>query len=284
MNRQEIYDQITLEFISNPDIITKYQLNVNQSFDQQFSKFSFEAILFNVIAAILYVYVNLFEKHKEFIERRALEIRPGNIRWYGSISKAFQFGDALLYNEDSLVYEYENIDESKQIVKLASATESGQSILLKVANLDANGLPEKLEPNELSAFQTYIDKVKIAGVIVNCVSRDPDLLRAEYDVYYDPLVLNSDGSLISNPSVFPVENAINQYLINIPFDSRFNVTGLTDSVQKAQGVVNPILTLATAKFGLGNHEPVTSYYTTNSGYMRIDTDFPLSNSINYIAI
>ena len=93
--------------------------------------------------------------------------------------------------------------------------------------------------------------------------------------------MNSDGSLFSDPAVFPAEDAIKAYLKNLPFDGRFNITELTDKVQSAEGIVNPIFQSASGKSGTQSYQSITDYYGSNAGYMIIDPNYPLSNTITY---
>lgn len=281
MTKKEIYEQITSEFVQDANIQSLYNLNPNLSYNDQFSKFSFETILFNFIASILVVYYFLFKEHKEEIENRALEIQSGNTRWYAEQAKLFQFSDNLVWNQDALRFEYQPINELNRIVTYASATDLGNSVIVKVAK-DNDGFPEKLSPIELNRVQVYMNQIKFAGTILDVVSRDPDELRLSMEVYADPLVLNNDGSLLSDPSVFPVENAINDYLSNLDFDAIYTNTSLIDRIQEQPGVLNPILTSTEARFGTQAYQPIGSFYQSNAGYMVIDPNSPLSASINYI--
>ena len=109
-----------------------------------------------------------------------------------------------------------------------------------------------------------------------------DLLKLFYKIYYNPLVLAPDGSLLSEASTFPVQNTINSFIKSLQFNGEFNLTALTDALQKTEGVVDPVLTSAEAKFGSYQYQPIVDFYVANAGYLKIDTDFPLSNTLTYI--
>jgi hypothetical protein len=277
----EIYDQLTTNFVNNATIQQRYGLTPGQTFDQQFSKVSLEAALFHVVSYSIWILESLFDKHVTWINNRAKEIITGNTPWYARIALEYQHGDALVWNSDKGVYEYAEIDESIQIVKYAKAIDSS-IVLIKVAK-DNGGVPEKLDAAQLNALTAYMDKRKFAGVKLDIVSRDADELRVFYNVYYDPLVMNADGSLISDPSIFPVEDTIRNYIKNLPFDGRFNITELTDNIQLSEGAVNPIFQNCAGKSGTQTYQAITDYYSSNAGYMVIDANYPLSNTITYIA-
>lgn len=276
----EIYTEITTNFVNNTTIQQRYALVPGQSYDEQFSKLSLETALFHVISYSIWILEALFWQHVAWIENRAREIRTGNTAWYVKEALNYQHGDVLVWNVDREVYEYAVPNEALKIVKYAKAIDFGGYVLIKVAKEGVSG-PEKLDPLELAAFQAYMNSIKFAGVILTMVSRDADELKVFYNIYYDPMVLNADGSLVSDPAVFPAEDAVNYYASNLPFDARFNITGLTDQIQLATGVVNPIFISAAGKSGAQPYAAIVDYYEANAGYMKIDPTFALSTTITY---
>lgn len=236
-------------------------------------------VFFNIAVAI-FALEKLFDLHKEWIEQRALEIETGTLPWYKSKSLEFQYGDAIVWNGKN--YQYAAVNEAAKIVKLCSVREVGSSVLLKVAKLSGTTAQE-LTPSERLAFQYYISQIKFAGVKIIIVSRPADLIKLEYKVYYNPLILNSSGESISTPGTFPVEDAINEYLLRMPFDGILSITGLTDAIQQAVGVINPVHVSSEAKFGALPYQTINDYYQADAGHMLVDPLFPLSDSIQYIA-
>ena len=281
--QSEIYLTLTESFVNNEIIQQRYGLTPGQSFDQQFSKVSIEAVLFHVVAIGIWTLETLFDEHKSWIEKKSKEIQAGSARWYRQQALNFQFGDNLIWNENSYSYEYEVINIEKQIIKLASVTETSTGILFKIAGLDANGNPVQLTNLEVAAFFEYIQKRKFAGTEIQIVSRPADLLRIYFRIYYNPLVIAADGSLLSNPSIKPVEITITEYLKNLPFDGVLNITSLTDIIQSAEGVVDPVFEMAESQYGSNPFVIVVDNYNSNAGYMEIDEDYPLSLTITYIA-
>lgn len=277
---KEIRDQLVSDFVSNTVIQEVYELTPGQSFDDEFSKVSLEAILFFTIATAIYSLEKLFDIHKEWIENRAKELKGGSLAWYVSISKMFQYGDSLVFSED--MYQYATVNEDNQIVKLAAAVETGNQILLKVANINSSGDVVKLSTGELDSFKAYIKKVKYAGVNVLAVSRDADDLRINYRVYIDALTFSANGSLILDPNSFPVEDAINEFIQNLDFNGVFSITKLTDAIQLKSGVLNPVFETAQVKYGTNAYTSFTDYYTPNAGYLKVDAASPLNTTITYI--
>lgn len=141
-------------------------------------------------------------------------------------------------------------------------------VFIKVAT-ESGGHIEALDVNHLPAFKEYIARIKDAGNQVHITSTKGDQLVLKLDVYVDPLTVyinpndiepykalieegefqsnsthlfdTNNGALIANPSIKPVEEAINNYLRNIEFNGAFVQSYLIDAVQKSEGVKIPVL-------------------------------------------
>lgn len=221
-------------------------------------------LIFFVIAVAIWSLENLFDIHVKWIENRASELVVGSEKWYELKAREFQIGDDLEF--DGITYKYPVINESNKIVKVVAAKQSAGAVLIKVAKLD--GLdPIPLTTEELDAFTAYMNKIKFAGIKTPCLSREADELSIEYRVYYNPLVLNSDGELLTDTSIKPVEEAINNYCKNLPFNGLFSVTDLTDKIQKSTGVVNPVYLSGQVRYGLLPWVNLQDYYNPNAGYL-----------------
>lgn len=280
---QEIYDVMITEKQTMSEL-NALQPNIDSSQTllsdlTSSSRVAIWRLLFFVVAVAIWTNEKLFDDLKAWIELRLSEQRIGNLKWYQKKALEFQYGDALVMIDDT--YRYATTNTTNQIVKLASVNEVGGQVLVKVANL-SSGVPVPLSVTELQAFQDYLNKIKVAGVLVNALSRSADILKIYYKVYYDPLVLSPSGELISNPGVFPVEDAINNYCKGLDFDGVFITTNLTDKIQQVIGVVNPVYQNAEVKYGSIPYTPLGDNYNPNAGYLQIDSAFPLSTTITYI--
>lgn len=244
------------------------------------SKVAVWRTMYFVMAVGIWTVEKLFDDHVVWIENRAKELIVGNIDWYARIALEFQYGDALVF--DGKEFNYPTFNPANQIVKLVSLNEIEETTYMKIAKLNGSGDPEELTNDELEAFKAYINKRKFAGTRFVFISREADLLRIQYRVYVDPLTMNLSGQLISDPSVKPVEDAINNYCKQLPFNGEFSITALTDKIQDAQGVVNPVYQSAQAKYGTNSFVAIGDYYQPNAGYLKIDPTYPLSVSITYL--
>lgn len=280
---QEIYDAL----ITEKETMT--QLNALQpSMDNaqnllsdltSSSRVAIWRLIFFVLAFGIWTLEKLFDEHKAWVEARALELFVGNKAWYHSKTLEFQLGDSLVFENG--VYRYPTVNTENQIIKRASVSEVGGDVLIKLVKL-SSGLPAPLTNPELLAFVSYMEKVKFAGVDVIYISRLPDLLKIYFKIYYDPLLMTDTGELLSAPGTFPVVDTIKNYCFGLQFDGVFSFTELTDLLQKTPGVHTPIFLNASAKVGTNPYADIGDFYNPAAGYLKIDDDFPLSDTITYL--
>lgn len=279
---KEIYDEMivekaTMSSLSGLQPSTDTATNLLNELDSG-SKVARWRLLFYVVAVGIWIHEKIFDKHKEAIELRASQLYVGTVTWYHAQCFLFQLGDSLTWNGTK--YEYATVTPANQIIERASVKEVSGQVVLKVAKLSGT-LPTKLTTTEFNAFTAYLTKIKFAGTNLSIISRDADLLKIAYDVKYDPLLLSSSGELLSTPGIFPAEDAINNYIQNLPFDGNLNLTKLTDEIQKAEGVIDPVIGIAEAKYGGLPYTTITNNYNADAGHMIIDPAHPLSTSITY---
>lgn len=258
------------------------------------SKVAIWRLISFIIAYSIWVHEQLFDQAKteinDVIENRTF----GQLPWYVIKAKEFQLGDPLIFINDEY-YGYENIDETKQIVTQASATVSEGVILVKVAK-GTSGSLEKLSSSEKTALQLYFlgntgvnadDGVAPAGTKMNIVSEDPDDMKMHVDVFVDPLVIDTNGVLLSDGTSKPVEDAVTDYIQLLPFNAVFTIAGLTDAIQAVEGVNNVVVKFCDAKFSTGSYIDITEQtgqqYVANSGYIAMATNFGLDEYYDYPA-
>jgi hypothetical protein len=140
-----------------------------------------------------------------------------------------------------------------------------------------------LSSPELGAFNAYVNKILPVGTFVSVTSAAADDLKVYADVYFDPLVIAADGSLLTDAAVFPVEDAINEYITNLPFNGDFNLNALINAVQLMDGVVDIVLTSVSARYGALAYSTITHNYVPDAGYLNIASGFDLSSTLTYIA-
>jgi len=233
------------------------------------------------VAVLAYAVDVLFDRTKLELEDIAKKSQYGTTPWYVLISKEFQYGYALDWINNQ--FSYVANDESAKIIKRAAAVEVASPSLsfvnLKVAKL-VGSTPAPLTVSEKNAFAFYISQRKPVGVAINIISDNPDDLRLFLNIDYNPLLLTNTGERIIGGG-FPVEEAINEYIGNLPFNGSLELDDLVDVIQQAEGVVNAYVTNAEARYGANPFVAFTQSYSSNAGYLVIDSATPLNSSITY---
>lgn len=278
---RQIKGAMTQQFMAESVIIERYGFQAGATFEDTFSAVSLESIWFSIVAAAIYVLETLFDAFKEDVDAKIAQAVIGSIPWYHKISLEFQYGDALVFDEATQQFVYPEIDESKRIVKYAACRDLGGMVYVLASKDNGSGSPAQLSQAELSAFDSYLRERKPAGVLLQTASYSPDVARVVMSVQYDPQVITSEGKLIADPSVYPVEDAVNNYLHNIVYGGALNKTKLVDAVQQAPGVVDVSLTSVSVKTAAGDE-----YMTVvGNNYVSVGGSFVsnnLRNGISYV--
>ncbi len=280
----EIYDSMIAEKQNMATLqqlqphIDNHQTLLNDLTSQ--SKVAVWRLFYFTIAVAIWSVEKLFDLHKEEVQELIQSAIPGTKEWYRQQALLFQYGDNLIWQDNKFKYPENHPD--KQVVKHAAVVEQNGIVIIKTATENNTGERIPLDTLQFSAFQSYMKKIKFAGTKINFINDLPDKLQIYYRVYYDPLVMQPDGSLIDNPNTKPVEEAILNYIKNLPFNGRLNITALTDVIQKAEGVIDPVFEQAHAQYGTYPYQPIIDNYTAHAGYMKIDDLYPLSDTITYV--
>ncbi|NSW46506.1 MAG: hypothetical protein HPY79_11890 [Bacteroidales bacterium] len=232
-----------------------------------------------IFAYGFHVIDTLFDHHKNEIETIMNSKVPGTIQWLRNEIFKFQYGYNLTWIDNK--YQYTQIDNNARIVKYCSISQVGNQVRIKVAK-EVNDMPAPLNLNEYNALVNYVEQIKFAGTNSVITSTQPDKLKLQVTIKYNPQVLNGNGELLSNPSIKPVENAINTYLKSLTFDGKVLKNTLIDFIQKAQGVVDLILIDLSATYGNLPYQSIIDEYQTDAGYIIIEPQYPLNQSISYV--
>ena len=238
---KEIMDGMKADFVRNSSLRELYDLDdydaemdaeeLASYYDGKFSAVSIETCLISVVAACAAAVENMMDWVKEDVSKMVETERYGHSGWYVKVAKAFQYqdGDGTDYELDTESGTYSVIDEDARIVKHASCESRGFGVRLKVAK-ESDGALSPLSSDEKTAFESYINRQKPAGVPVQVVSRNADKLKLDMIVYYDPLVFTSQTVAQR------VRDEISSYLGSIDFNGEFVSMKMVDHLQSVPGI------------------------------------------------
>ena len=284
MNRIDFKQLMTGAFIEDEAVRELYGLDPDLTFEDQFSDVSLESIIFSNVAETMKVMQQLFDQFKIDVAQILSDQMSGTVNWYALKSMLFQIGMDLVPESDH----YDNTGLTSEqiaqmrIVKYAAAVESqDKSILyIKIATDGENGDRQPLLPTQLVAFIAYINEIQYAGTRISVINDLPDEMRLHIDIYYNPLVLDENGRRLDGTADTPVQDAIRNHLINLPFNGMYTNQGLIDILQVIDGVEIAELKLAASRFGAYTQfTPINAREIAHAGYYNISDDNLILNFI-----
>lgn len=237
----EIQLALKNEFVKNHTFINDYELDESKTFDEQFSKVSLEAIWIYIVASAIWTHEQLWSLFEQKIGTLIASSKVMSIPWYYNKALEYQDGDDLILDRDTMKYEYSSIDPGKRIVEYVAIREEINQLGVMVLKIYYSGKnKEPLSKEKQSGFETYMRKIGAAGTHFQFLSQNPDTISFTMDVYYNPLVMRSDGALLAS-SEKTVEKSITQYLSSIEYGGVFYLSKLMDAIQASEGVSDIVI-------------------------------------------
>lgn len=280
-----IYDSI-INSIRENDLLNDLDLNGEdfESFKDDLKNQSKVGDLRNIV----FLLSNAFHEQEKFydtyleeLDRRAQEANYGHDQWWIDRIKEFQYGDELQIIEDEegvLYFRYAEIDESKRIISRVSITDAlnGASVIKVATGEDPL---TALTLDQTNALRSYVNKLMPPGSYLTVLSKGSDKVKYSISLYYNP---EFERSVVKAD----VENAIVSYHQNlntsIQFDGRIDLRAMEDAIQGVPSVVNFVITSSEAKPEGDEYITFNREYKTISGYVEVDPDHPLSETITYL--
>lgn len=192
-------------------------------------------------------------------------------RWYIERALEFQLDDTLIIDPITYQITYATLDTIAQIIASCTTKTFANKLFLKVRRKDTDLLtaPEKVQ------FETYMNQVKIAGTDVTVENFEGDLFTLNMTIIYDGTVDINDVETL-------VEDTINNYIVNLDFDSKFVTSAMIDALQALDEIIDPRYDSGSALDSLGVTVVFTHEYLTNAGWGQINPATPLSSTIAYV--
>lgn len=244
------------------------------------SKAAIWRLMFYIVAYAHYIHEQIFNTHQQEIEVKLSNEKVQKLLWYREKAKAFQYGFPLLQDKDlfdNTGKTPEQIEASK-IIKYAAVSEAvvdRKSILILKIATEINGKLSPITPAQYESFSAYAYDYRGAGIDITVINYLPDILKLKLTIYRDAKIINDQGYNILQGNK-PVEDAINEYMKELPFNGELMLNKLIDKLQQVPGVIDPWLYTADSKWldpktgGYGNYEPIQISKIPESGYFEVD--------------
>lgn len=230
-------------------------------------------MLVSVAAFVAWQIENLFDILRIEIDTRIKEAKPPTALWLVQECYKFQYGDPLIVVDGK--YQYENINETLQIIKRASIKKETAFAQLKVARLDGTTIRALTIP-QMTAFTYYVNEIIPPGSNIQLLSLEADWLWLSMNVYYNPLFLADDVKA-------RVITALEAHIASVRFDGFFIKSKIVDAVQAVDGVNDVDFYSFKAKpDGATDWLTVPLRYQAQAGHAIVSPDNALIDNINLI--
>lgn len=283
-SRAAIKLEMTTSFMANENLAGMYGFNVGASFADEFSIVSFENILFDLLSYFMFLLEQIFDTHKKEVDDIIEAKMPHRPSWYRTKAKAFQYGFDLIEDSDK----YDNtgftndVIEASKIIKYSAVTQNGGQLLIKIA-AENGGVLAPITAPQKAAFDAYVAEIADCGVKYIVVNNQPDILLLNMQIYRDSLVIDENGMSILKGN-YPVQDAILEYMKELPFNGELVLAHLVDKLQQVEGVRIPHIVNAESQIiDLNTNEylppqPINVKTVPESGYFTI----PNFDNVSYV--
>ncbi len=229
-----------------------------------------------ITAFVIHTLERLFDQHKKEVSEALSELKPHTARWYRNKALAFQYGFDLIEDSDK----FDNVGSTEEqianskIVKYSAVTESETEsrLIVKIAT-EQGGELQPISTEQKEIFEAYMNEIKDAGVKITVISYPADRLRLGFKIVRNPLVLDEQGYNILT-GTNPVQEAIENYLKNLPFNGELSLMKLIDAIQQVEGVEDLALLEASSSYFDGDdftsYENIAIKTIAKSGYFKTE--------------
>lgn len=254
------------------------------------SKVAVWRILFYSIAYCIWSFEKVMDGFTQMISAMIDALTPHNLRWYRTTALKFQYGFDLLpesFKFDNTGKTAQEIEDSK-VVKYVAVNEATvdnvRVLLMKIAGVDSEGKLSQLPVVVEQAFAAYVERFKDAGNVVLIYNRPADTVRAEIDVYYNPLLLDAAGNRLDGLGGKPLEQAADAYLLQLDFNGEFSNAAFADVLQNAYGVSSRgvFIKSIAKKTGSGPFININNSFIPEPGYIKYETGGLVFNYIRHV--
>jgi hypothetical protein len=232
-----------------------------------------------VVAFSIWLLESLFDTHNSEVTAKLANQKSGRLSWYKTMALQFQYGFDLVTDKDYFVNGAatpEEIETSK-IIKYAAVDESDveKRVIIKIAG-ETDGFLSPITPEQKQSFEAYVKEIKWAGTNTTVINYLPDRLYLNIQIKRDALVLDNTGMSIQNAN-HPVNEAIQEFMKELPFDGDLRLSALVDKMQKVPGVLDATLVSAESSWikpelnGYGIPQPIYISKVAESGYYEVVT-------------
>ena len=245
-----------------------------------------------VVSTAYWAFVNVRDLHDKETDVLIQEQKVPNQRWYRNKALSYQYGFDVIEDTDifKTTIQVDGVDveatedqiEASKLIKYCAVDRkvinNRASLIIKIAG-EENGEIIQTSDDVKNGLKKWfeIDGAAAAGDVITYINYKGDILSFSVDVYVNPLVLMGDGRHKINLN-YPVEDAIKEYLKNLPFNGEFDVQKFEAAILATEGVLKLKTNKVESKWivpqggdadGYGLFQPISVYKIPESGYFKV---------------
>jgi hypothetical protein len=220
-------------------------------------------------AVAIYSHELLFDIHQEEINATLDSRINGTSPWYAGKALEYQDGDELLVLNGGTSLGYNPVIPDNRIITRCTYFEdlvgAKGRLNLKVAKGDTSNLSD-LDLSEKSRVVKYFEKIKFAGTNINIISIPAD------EIVLEDVTIFHDGVRTDEQIQSDVDDAMDDYLVNLPFDGMFYIEAFRDRIQLVDNIVDVYIVSLSRNQYSGNgavNQDIIRRVPLDAGYAKI---------------
>lgn len=212
--------------------------------------------------------------HEKLVAQNALNSRPQNLPNFRAAILDYRDGLSLVWKNGAFTYDLTGVSdaEERKIIDRCAVLESNDGeLVVKIAKDNAGNL-QPVTIAEQGRISEYLRQIKVPGVKIRLINENADLLKANLTVYVDPLVIDLDTGKLLNVTgdVYPVIDAIDNYLANLEFNGAFVKNFFISNINLAEGVSLCTVESLQWKSAAYPYTDIIEFKVPNSGYFKFE--------------
>lgn len=243
--------------------------------------------MLEAVAFVIFNFQEAVRMHMEEIDTKIREQKVPTLRWYRNLALRFQYGFDLIAETDQFRPDYydavtdtwiiadeDKVNESK-IIKYAAVTRNVANGKVRISmKIAGENIDDAISNEKAASFGKFIEETQATGDNIVIVNYIPDILKINFKIAYNPLILMENGQSILLGNVFPVVEAIKKFMKNLPFDGELSVQKLEAAILAVEGV-NDLQNLQVQTkwiepgVGYGFYQPVEISRIPKSGRFKV---------------
>jgi len=224
---------------------------------------------------LCWIFSYVIWQHEKDVNTNLKNFRPQNRENLKAQIMNFHDGLALTWNDaaGAFIYDLTGVDdaEARMVIDRCAIRENNDGrLVIKIAT-DNSGELEPVAPDVEIRVRSYIDKIKVPGVLYTLINKTADSLKANLTAYVDPQLIDlTTGKLLNTTEdIKPVEVAAQDYLSKLQFNGAFVTNFFLAECIAADGIFDVNINSLEWKFDAFPYSDVGNFKIAEAGHFKL---------------